>query len=304
MVNLTNKRICVTGGAGFVGSHLCEELVKGSNEVKVIDNFTYGSMENLESINDSIEIINADIRDISQIKAHLENCEIVYHLAAIANPKKCNKDIEETYRVNIEGTKNVISCCKNTERLIFSSSITVYGGNFKSPIDESNPLMSTYSYSLAKQIGECLLRAYNSTTGIPFTILRNCNIYGPRQAIDYLIPSLIDQGNKDGFIEVWDPHPVRDFVYVTDAVSAFMEVASSESCINKSFNMGTGIGTSIGNVVKIISESLGIEWKDANKPQDVSPFLVANNEHLCKSSSWRSLIGIREGIQNTIESVS
>lgn len=300
-MKLKNKKICITGGAGFLGSHLCRKLVSANNRVIVLDNFSTGSMDNLEGLEREIEIIKADIRDLSAIRDALSRSDIVYHLAAIANLRTCSQDLDLAFEVNVGGTKNVLSCCSNVERVVFPSSITVYGSAKYVPIDEEHPIEPLDPYSVTKLIDEYLIKMYNIQHGIPFTITRNCNAFGPNQIRDFLIPTLITQGLVEKQIEIWDPRPVRDFIFVDDVISAFIRVVESEATRNQICNLGTGRGFSAGELADIISNLLGVTWVDAKKPQAVSPKLVSNATKIRALTEWKPETSMEAGLRMTVE---
>ena len=300
-MKLKNKIVCVTGGAGFLGSNLCRKLVEVNNKVIIIDNFSLGSMDNLKGIENDVEIITADIRFPETIKDAIKRSEIIYHFAAISNLNICRKQIELAYDINVNGTANVLSLCSDAERVFFSSSITIYGNTNNIPVDEESKLDPLDPYSFTKVAGEYIVKMYSSQYNIPFVITRNCNIFGPYQKIDFLIPTLITQGLKDKEIQIWDPRPVRDYLFVDDAVPAFIRMVESEAAKNEVFNLGSGSCFSSGELAEIISNLLGVRWVDIKKPQPVSPKLATETKKINALTGWKSEYNIMTGLENTIE---
>lgn len=300
-MKLQNKRICVTGGAGFIGSHLCRKLLKMNNKVGIVDNFSTGSSDNLKGIEKQLEIVRADIRDQNAIEHILRKSDIVYHLAAISSPKKCQEDLNLALEVNVEGATNVLSCCLDSQRVIFPSSITVYGSPKYVPIDEQQPPEPGDLYSITKLTDEYLVKMYSRRYGFSFTILRLCNTYGPCQGADFLIPALIRQGLTESQIKIWDPNPVRDFVFVEDVISAFVKAIEAEPAKNEIFNIGSGQGFSAGRIADLISNFLGTTWLDVHKPQLVSPKLIAHTGKFRAFAEWKSKTCIENGLRTTVE---
>lgn len=298
---LTNKVVCITGGAGFLGSNLCRKLIEANNKVIIIDNFSLGSMDNLKDIEKDVEIITADIRFPDTIKDAIKRSDIIYHFAAISNLRTCREHIELAYDVNINGTANVLSLSSDAERVVFASSITVYGSANYLPINEECRLEPLDPYSFTKVAGEYIVKMYSLKYNIPFVITRNCNIFGPYQKIDFLIPTLISQGLTNKEIQIWDPRPVRDYLFVEDAVSAFIRMVESEAAKNEFFNLGSGHCFSSGELADIISNLLGVRWVDVKKPQPVSPKLVSENKKIYALTGWKPEYNVMIGLEDTIK---
>ncbi|MBN8547134.1 MAG: SDR family NAD(P)-dependent oxidoreductase [Ignavibacteria bacterium] len=220
-------RILITGGAGFIGSHMAENFSNKGWEVVVLDNFTTGKRENLSHIPQNLKIVEGDIRDTSIVNEVMAGCDAVIHLAALASVPASFKNPVETYEVNFMGTQNVLEAAlqHKVKRVTFASSSAVYGDTEILPITEKNPDNPLSPYGLSKLLGEKLCRFYNTAFGLPVVIFRFFNVYGPRQnpfsEYSAVIPKFLSI-IKDGGTPVifGDGEQTRDFIYISDLVHA------------------------------------------------------------------------------------
>jgi len=297
--DLSYSRICVTGAAGFLGSHLCDALLSMGATVVALDNFSSGSRENLIP-SDRLTIIEGDIRDPEVVAQALRGALVLFHMAALANPRACDQDIELAMDVNVNGTRTLLSCARDVRRIVFMSSVTVYGEPEFLPVNETHPINCSDPYSATKVMGEFLVKAYCHKKRTPYTIVRNSNIYGPRQTADYLIPTLISQGISRGKIEIWDSTPTRDFLFVGDAVQAFVQAASSEGLKNRTVNLGSGEEIRAGELADVVSAQLGVSWRDSHRVTSGARRFV-NNPGVFKSlTGWEPGVSLRDGLDKTI----
>jgi len=300
-VKIEGKTVCVTGAAGFLGSHLCRALVLRDAKVIALDNFTIGDRGKLREIEDRVEVVTGDTRNVDSLKEHIMRSQIVFHLAAIDNRKTCEKDFPLAFDVNTRGTANVLSLCSNVERVVFTSSTMVYGEPKYLPIDEKHPLDGYDPYAVSKIAAEHLFKAYHFIQYLPFTIVRNSNTFGPGQGRDYLIPSLIIEGLTRKQIEVWTPGVLRDFQYVDNCIDALIKIAESESTLGETVNLGSGQGITTGEFTDIICKYLGATWVDMKKPPPVSSRLVSDISKVKALTCWKPKVSLEEGLQRTIE---
>ena len=300
-MKLEGKKVCVTGAAGFLGRHLSASLLARGAEVIALDNFEIGSHDAFDNAQDGLIVCNADIRDLDSIKTALADADVVYHLAAIANPRTCQSDFPLAFDVNVRGTENVLDASHHVERIVFLSSIMVYGEPRYLPIDDRHPLDGKDPYASSKKISEELVKICGQIHEVPFTIVRNSNSFGPFQSSDYLIPTLIGQGLGDGEIEIWDPRTIRDFLYVDDTVGALVSIVESEAATGEIINLGSGLGVSAGELADYISSSLGVTWVDAKKPAAVSSKLIADTNKVRALTGWQQQVSLEEGLDRTIE---
>lgn len=296
-----DKVVAVTGAAGFIGGHLCKALVAEGAKVMALDNLEIGSREVLDPIISEIRLLQCDITRKDDLEP-LGGAEIVFHLAAIASPKACLDDFAKAYRVNVEGTKNVLEASSPGSRVIFLSGAIVYGEPLYIPVDENHPLRGRDPYSLTKIIGECLCWALMATKKLQPTVVRNFTTYGPGQSVQYVIPSLVTQGLKEGRIEVWNDKPSRDFTYVDDTVKALLNIAQTPSLVGEAVNLGSGVETPIGTLARMIADTLSnLEVENLNRDVVGSARQSCANAKLRSSTEWAPKVSLNEGIQRTVD---
>jgi nucleoside-diphosphate-sugar epimerase len=300
-MKLEGKTICVTGATGFLGRHLCSGLVDRGAKVLALDNLSIGSQDAIEELPGRLSLIQADIRDPETIIEPLSEADIVYHLAAIANPRTCASDFGLAFDVNVRGTAHVLKASQHVERFICLSSIMVYGEPRYLPIDERHPLEGRDPYCASKIICEELVKISNFIHELPYTIVRNSNTYGPHQSNAYLAPTLIQQGLDAGVIEIWDPKVIRDFLYVDDTVEALIGMAETEAASGEIINLGGGLGVSAGELADVICNQLGTSWVDVKKPAAVSSKLIADTSKLQALTGWQRQVSLEDGIARTVE---
>ncbi len=252
------RKVLVTGSDGFIGSHLTEELVKKGYEVKAF--VYYNSFNNwgwLDSISkdvmDHIEIFQGDIRDPNGVSEAMKGCQAVFHLAAlIAIPFSYHSP--DTYvDTNIKGTLNVLQAARHlgTERVLVTSTSEVYGTAQYVPIDEKHPYQGQSPYSATKIAADRLAESFYRSFGLPVTIVRPFNTYGPRQSARAVIPTIITQllAGKER-IKLGSLTPTRDFNYVKDTVNGFISMYRSEKTIGQEINIATQQEISIGELAE------------------------------------------------------
>ena len=255
------KSILITGGAGFIGSHLVDRLSL-ENKVIILDNLSSGSLVNLERSKNRITFIKGDILNkglLKDIVAEVE-VEIIFHLAANTSILKSISDSCNDMSVNIEGTLNLLEACveSNIERLIYSSSGAIFGEAKRLPIDEEHHLNPESPYAVSKLAAEKYCFAFHKIHGIPVTALRYFNVYGPRQGnSEYasVASTFLSRIKDDKPLTIFgDGKQTRDFVFIEDIVKANMLVASHPAAVGEIFNIATGKGTSIDLLATIIKQ--------------------------------------------------
>lgn len=258
---MKNKKVAVTGGLGFIGSHLVEKLCH-ENEVVIIDNESSGSIKNINHL--EFENISLDLGDITQIDLEktFEGCDYIFHHAALASvpasvekPLKCNN-------VNITGTLKVLLAAAENEaqKVVFASSSAVYGDNTNFPLSEDLPIKSISPYALSKATGEMYCRLFTDIYDLPTISLRYFNVFGPRQDphSDYaaVIPNFIDALLNDKRPVIYgDGEQSRDFIYVKHVVDANLKACESNK--TGEFNISTGKRITINMLVDLLNEITG-----------------------------------------------
>ncbi len=262
-------KILVTGGAGFIGSHIAEYLVQRGDDVTVLDNLITGSKENLTKINDKINFVNGDIRDHKLLEELVSDTTGVFHEAALASVQQSFSMKDEYIAVNVAGTENIFKLAKEYGfKIVYASSSSVYGNPKKIPVKEDDERKPINPYAKTKLDGEDLAKKY-SEIGVKVIGLRYFNVFGKRQSKEYagvikLFLQRIQQKkspkiNGDGL-------QTRDFVHIDDVVKA--NVLAMDSDINHRFlNVGSGLPTSVLDLANLIIEASGLSLESIHGPE-------------------------------------
>jgi nucleoside-diphosphate-sugar epimerase len=253
-------RALVTGGAGFIGSHIVEGLLQEGASVRVLDNFSSGKRENLAAFQGDLEILPGDLRDAEAIKAAVMDVDLVFHLAAFVSVPQSMLEPQACFAINVGGTVTLLEAARRAgvRKVVLSSSTAVYGNPDKFPTDEDTPLRPLSPYALSKQVNELYARLYTQTFNLPVTSLRYFNVYGPRQRpdSDYAAAiSIFTRRLSDGQpITIYgDGKQSRDFIFVKDVVRANLLAAGSDAA-GEVFNICTGRETSLLDLLEELSE--------------------------------------------------
>ena len=294
----------VTGGAGFIGSHLIEKLVKQGDVVTVLDNLNTGKIENLKSVSKKINFVQNDIRDFEVLRSLMENVDGVFHQAAMASVQDSFRIPEKFHDVNVNGTENIFKIAKEFGiKVVYASSSSVYGDTSILPITESDEKRPINPYAKTKLEKDKLAEQY-AKNGLKVIGLRYFNVFGPRQSKEYagvikLFLERIQQGlpplvNGDGL-------QIRDFVYVDDAVNA--NILSMESDIDfEFFNIGTGTTISILDLANMIIKFSGLKIKPIHRPA-LSGDVRATQADITKVKTmlkWRPTISIQDWLKSAV----
>jgi len=253
------KNILVTGGAGFIASHLVDKLSL-ENKVIVLDNLSSGSLSNLERSQDRITFIKGDTLDKALLKDIVAEVELVFHLAANVGNIKSIEDPYFDMDVNIKGTINLLEAClkSNIKRLVYSSSGAIFGEARYLPIDENHPLNPESPYGVSKLAAEKYCFAFYKVHGIPTTALRYFNVYGPRQGSSQYpnVIAIFFSRIKDGkpLTIFGDGKQTRDFLFVEDVVTANILAATHPAGVGEIFNIATGKANSVEQVASLIQQ--------------------------------------------------
>ena len=297
-----SRRVLVTGGAGFIGHHLCTALVEQKITVAVLDDFSHGRKDRLKDL--PVEIFEGDIRDPEIVAKALNGVEAVFHLAAFVSVPGSVENPELCESINVEGLKVLIGEAKRQDikRILFSSSCAVYGNDPELPKREGSILAPISPYADSKLEGEKLLEAA-MTDGLSPIILRYFNVYGvgqdPNSQYSGVMSLFIDRASKNEDIEIFgDGSVTRDFVFVQDVVDANIHFFNKQE-LEGSFLVGSGVETSIKDLAFIVCQSLGSESKLSYKPERRGDTRrsVADITNLLKSG-FREPRTVAEGLQD------
>jgi dTDP-glucose 4,6-dehydratase len=290
-------RILVTGAAGFLGSHLCRALVEDGH-ARLVGLDTRRSPL-LDRLGPRMTFLTGDVRSAALVEAALRDVDLVFHLAAIADPRACARGPELARAVNVGGTAAVVHAAAG-RRLVFLSSATVYANSGSAvALAEDAPLGGTGVYAETKHAGEFLCREAAERGRLEAVIVRNFNTYGDGQADTYLVPDLVGQGLRERRVHVMSCRPVRDFTYVADAVAALVALGVS-GVPGGVFNLGSGDGHSAGDIACEIARQLGVPSSCGHAPSSGNACLVAHNAKLQAAVGWRPAVTLPEGIARTI----
>tara|TARA_B100000212_G_scaffold119733_1_gene89529 strand:+ start:19185 stop:20183 length:999 start_codon:yes stop_codon:yes gene_type:complete len=312
------NKILVTGADGFIGSHLVEELVRRDFKVKAF--VLYNSLGNWgwldhidEEIKHNIEIFIGDIRDPESVYNSLKDCNSVLHLAALIGIPYSYVSPYSYIDTNIKGTLNLLKFAKdlNISKFVHTSTSEVYGSAKFVPITEDHPLQGQSPYSASKIGADQLAFSFYNSFDLPISIIRPFNTYGPRQSARAIIPTVITQiNNKQKIIKLGSLHPTRDFSYVEDTVSGFIEALTNPSSIGEFINLGSSFEISIGDTVRLIAELLDADIDILTDNERLRPKnsevsrLFACTKKASKLLKWNpkysGLDGFKKGLKKTI----
>jgi UDP-glucose 4-epimerase len=301
-MKVTDMSVVVTGGAGFIGSHLVERLVGEGAHVTVLDNFQSGTLKNIASVADSVHVVTGDVRDMESLTV-IADADIVFHLAANASVPLSVENPRYDFETNALGTFNILeaSLHSDVKKIVYASSAAVYGEPVYTPIDENHPLQPISPYGVSKLAGEKAGETFKKVYGLPFAAVRIFNTYGPRQP-RYVMYDFIKKLKKTPqILEVLGTgEQIRDYCYVSDMVDVFMAVAEKGDSI---YNAAGGVSTSIKKLAELMVAALspdteicytGTSWKG-----DITT-LTADITKL-KQLGVEPKIPLREGVQKLIQ---
>lgn len=264
---LEARKVLVTGGAGFIGSHLVDRLVSGDCKVRVIDNLSTGKLANISQHvgKGAVDFVKGDIRDFELAKKCVIDVDAVVHLAAIISVPFSVKHPEATYETNVAGTLNLLNACAEAKvsKFVFISSCAVYGEPEYLPVDELHPTNPISPYAESKLLGERHCLDFHKRRLLKSVVLRLFNVYGPRQGVnDYsgVITKFIDRSKRKMPLIIYgDGSQTRDFVNVHDVVEAVLKALETEKAAGEIFNIGFGVATSINELAQHILDLAGLD---------------------------------------------
>lgn len=300
----------VTGGAGFIGSHLVEGLLRAGHDVRMLDDFSTGRWENLARVSDRIGRIAGSITDHQTVARAVAGVDTVFHLAALPSVQRSVEDPIATHEVCARGTLEVLDAARRAgvRRVVYAASSSAYGDTPGSTRSETDPVSPLSPYAAAKLAGEHYCRCYHSTFGLETVRLRFFNIFGPRQRADSPYSGVIAlfigamAANRQPTV-FGDGLQSRDFTYVANAVDALMRAADSPHAPGNVYNVGTGGGTSVLELIEHLNRLLGTSLSPIHAParsgdvrQSCADISLAR-EHL----GYRPSVSFAEGLGRTLE---
>ncbi len=303
-MSIEGARVLVTGGAGFIASHLVDLLVEQGARVVVLDDLSAGSLDNLASVRGDIEFIEGTVCDPDTVDRAVAGCRLVFNFAANADVPRSVKHPDIDFMTNSVGMYNILTAARKhgVERTMQASTAAVYGEPDYTPMDEDHPLRPISPYGASKLGAEALGLAYHHTYGLPFTPVRIFNTYGPRQP-RYVIYDLFRKLQRDPeHLEVLGTgEQVRDYCYVTDTAGAFLALALHPEADGRPYNIAGGHPVSIRELVGMILETLGyrdteVTYTGRSWPGDITR-LVAGLDRI-KATGFAPTVDLKTGLKN------
>lgn len=317
-MNWKGARVAVTGAGGFIGSHLAEELARQGALVRAMVRYNgAGSRGFLEEtkgpLSRRIEIRAGDVRDPHFVEDFCAGQEVVFHLAALIAIPYSYEAPSSYAQTNVQGTLNVLQACRRGRvgRLIHTSTSEVYGTARYTPIDEKHPLQPQSPYSASKIGADALAESFFRSFGLPVTIARPFNTFGPRQSARAVIPTIASQllsGTAE--LKIGALEPVRDFNHVADTVDGFLALAASKRCVGETVNLGSGRGVTIGRTASMLMRLAGrratIRVEKARlRPERSEVYkLICGNAKAKSLAGWRPRRTLEQGLSDVLAYVA
>lgn len=304
----SNLDVIITGADGFVGSHLCEFLIKaGANVTALIRRNSAGTFKNIDSFKDKLKIRWGDASDLSIVLEACKNKDIIFHLAAQSHVGHSIYNPYETVLDNTLSTLNVLEAARkyDIKRLVHAGSSEIYGDPSHIPINEKNELKPRSPYAAAKAGAEHLLQSYYFTYNIPIVNSRFFNIYGPKQGLDQSIPKFILQALNNKKITIYGTgNQTRDYTFVSDAVKGYALLGTTPKIEGQTINFGTGNEIKIKELASMILKLTKCNSKlifDKKLRTGETPRLLCNPNYANKILKWKSTVSLEKGLVETIK---
>jgi dTDP-glucose 4,6-dehydratase len=305
--------VLVTGAGGFIGSHLCECLVRAGLSVRAFVHYNaegrWGWLDHSE-LRRELEVVAGDVRDYDAVRRALTGCEAVFHLAALVGIPYSYTSPLAYVRTNVEGTYNVLEAARELElaSVIVTSTSETYGTARYTPIDEEHPKAAQSPYAATKIAADELARSYHRSYGLPLKIVRPFNAYGPRQSARALIPSIVIQILAGApHLSIGNLEPTRDLTFVEDTAQAFLEIHRCDALVGESVNVARDEEQSVGELIDRIQALMGSRLEVKTEAQRVRPEasevmqLRGDNRKLLAATRWRPQWDLARGLGATIE---
>jgi len=307
---MTKRLYLVTGGAGFIGSHICERLIRDGHRVRVLDNFSSGKATNLESFKDEVDVVRGDIRHAKTVADAMKDVHVVFHEAALGSVPRSVEDPLTTHEVNLTGTLNVLMAARDAgvSRVVYASSSSVYGDTVELPKHEEMTPRPLSPYALSKLAGEHYIKVFKQVYGFEAVALRYFNIFGPRQdpeshyaaVIPKFVTALLEGRTPVIF---GDGNQSRDFTFVENVVEANLLAAEADKVADEAFNVACGGRYSLLELLARLKALIGSDTEpvhEAARAGDVRDS-QASIEAAKQALGYRVLVDFDEGLRRTVE---
>ncbi len=303
-------RILVTGGAGFIGSHIVQALLEQGSQVRVLDNFSTGKRENLEPMQDEIELIEADLRDAERVMEAVKGVEVIFHEAAFVSVPQSMDEPRACFEVNVTGSSHLMEAARRmgVRRVVFASSAAVYGDVSEMPLTESSALHPLSPYAASKRVDEIYGQLYTEAFGLEVAALRYFNVYGPRQRPDSMyaaaVPIFIRRLLDGRPVTIYgDGGQTRDLINIHDVVRANLAAAEEPAAPGQIFNICTGTETRILDLVQVLQ---GL-FPEAPAPVFAGPRpgdiyrSIGSPHKAAELMGFRAEVTLEEGLRESVE---
>jgi NAD dependent epimerase/dehydratase len=308
------RTVLVTGAGGFIGSHLTERLVQEGYRVRALVRYNgrdeRGHLDDLPAdIQGELEVYRGDLKDPETVRKAAQGRAWVFHLGALIAIPYSYQNPHDVVQTNVVGTAHVLDACRassSLERLVLTSTSEVYGTAQYVPIDEKHPLQGQSPYAATKIAADALGESYFRAFGLPVTILRPFNTFGPRQSARAIVPTIISQALTRPVVKLGRIDPRRDLTYVRDTVEGFVAIAACEAALGKAVNIGRGEDVSIGELVDRIAALLGRPIRVETETERVRPAaseverLLAGTALAQSLWKWKPSYTLDQGLEETI----
>jgi nucleoside-diphosphate-sugar epimerase len=305
---LDSVKVLVTGGAGFIGSHIVDRLLAEGHSVRVLDNFATGRRENLLDVLSDIELVEGDIESYEDVQNAVSGCEVVLHQGALPSVPRSVQDPLKSNATNVTGTLNVLLAARDSgvRRVVYASSSSIYGANPDLPEHEGLLPQPISPYAVAKLAGEGFCRSFNEVFSLEAVALRYFNVFGPRQDShsQYAVPNFITALLNGGHPVIYgDGEQSRDFTYVGNVVEGNLLAMTAAGVAGKAYNLAAGERTTLNELLRHIGSLVGREPDARYEPPRLGD---VKHSHADVSAAERDLgyspsVSIAEGLRLTLE---
>lgn len=311
-MKLDKANVLITGGGGFIGSHLAEALVSRAKSVRAMVHYNALGLSGwLEQSprRDDIEVVAGDITDRDSVADAMKNIDVVFHLAALIPIPYSYKAPVSYVRTNIEGTMNVLQQARERGQLVLHTSTSeVYGTALRVPIDEDHPLQGQSPYSASKIGADKMVEAFHRSFGVRAITIRPFNTFGPRQSARAVIPTIIMQAisNPHQPLKLGSLTPKRDMNYVSNTVDGYIRAAGCDKAVGQTVNLASGVEASIGDIVTMVGDIVGhklkVETDEARiRPKDSEvERLLGANARAQELFQWKPEVDLKKGLERTV----
>ncbi|MGX1855547.1 SDR family NAD(P)-dependent oxidoreductase [Streptomyces sp. NPDC055299] len=311
------RKVLVTGAEGFIGSALVDMLVEAGAEVRAFVHYKpYAEKGNLARYlvpGSPVEMVAGDVRDAGRVMDAVAGCDTVFHLAALIGIPYSYDSPGAYVQTNVVGTENIAEACRRYEvrRMVHTSTSEVYGTALTAPIGEDHPLQPQSPYSASKIGADMMALSHRHAFGLPVTVVRPFNTYGPRQSARAVIPTILAQLHAGARqIKLGSLSPTRDFTYVTDTAAGFLALADCDRALGEVVNLGTGREISIGALAEALIAASGRDAEVVVDSERLRPAgseverLLSDNSRAREWASWQPEVSLEQGLKWTSEWVA